>query len=160
MDAWAHAETSCVHACTVRALALQTAYAHSSLLSSLALALSCTPRAVSLRPCRVHWHATGRIMSLYELAIFIPISLIYIGIPMSVCLHRFFSHRVWFPDAHADLRLPNACGLRQDLDQRLWSTSLPSNASVFGMQCADVCNASMCATRVCVAWHSRREPKA
>jgi hypothetical protein len=39
-------------------------------------------------------------MSLYELAIFIPISLIYIGIPMSVCLHRFFSHRVSSPHGH------------------------------------------------------------
>jgi len=43
----------------------------------------------------VHLALTGRGMSLYELAIFIPISLIYIGIPMSVCLHRFFSHRAF-----------------------------------------------------------------
>ena len=34
-------------------------------------------------------------ISLYQLAIFIPISCLYIGIPMSVCLHRYFSHRAF-----------------------------------------------------------------
>jgi stearoyl-CoA desaturase (delta-9 desaturase) len=31
----------------------------------------------------------------YELAIFMPISLLFIGIPMSVCLHRYFSHKAF-----------------------------------------------------------------
>jgi fatty-acid desaturase len=32
---------------------------------------------------------------LYELASFVPIALLYIGIPMSVCLHRYFSHKAF-----------------------------------------------------------------
>ena len=52
-------------------------------------AISCaTPLLMAL-----HLALTGRIISLHELAIFVPISLLYIGIPMSVCLHRYFSHK-------------------------------------------------------------------
>jgi len=37
----------------------------------------------------------GEGMSLFQLAVFVPISLVYIGIPMSVCLHRYFSHKAF-----------------------------------------------------------------
>jgi hypothetical protein len=53
--------------------------------------ISCaTPLLMAL-----HLALTGQIISLYELAIFMPISLLYIGIPMSVCLHRYFSHKAF-----------------------------------------------------------------
>jgi hypothetical protein len=49
--------------------------------------ISCvTPLLMAL-----HLALTGRMISLSELASFVPISLLYIGIPMSVCLHRYFS---------------------------------------------------------------------
>jgi len=43
----------------------------------------------------LHLALTGRMISLSELASFVPISLLYIGIPMSVCLHRYFSHKAF-----------------------------------------------------------------
>jgi stearoyl-CoA desaturase (delta-9 desaturase) len=38
---------------------------------------------------------TGRMMTLFQLAIFIPQMLLVIGVPMSVCLHRYFSHKAF-----------------------------------------------------------------
>ena len=53
--------------------------------------ISCaTPLLMAL-----HLALTGRMISLRELASFVPISLLYIGIPMSVCLHRYFSHKAF-----------------------------------------------------------------
>ena len=43
----------------------------------------------------LHLILTGCIISLYQLAIFMPISLLLIGVPMSVCLHRYFSHKAF-----------------------------------------------------------------
>jgi stearoyl-CoA desaturase (delta-9 desaturase) len=43
----------------------------------------------------LHLLLTGRIVSLSQLAIFMPITLLFIGIPMSVCLHRYFSHKAF-----------------------------------------------------------------
>jgi len=42
-----------------------------------------------------HLSFTGNMLSLFQLAIMLPISLVYIGIPMSVCLHRYFSHKAF-----------------------------------------------------------------
>jgi stearoyl-CoA desaturase (delta-9 desaturase) len=53
--------------------------------------ISCaTPLLMAL-----HLALTGRMISLSELASFVPISLLYIGIAMSVCLHRYFSHKAF-----------------------------------------------------------------
>jgi fatty-acid desaturase len=43
----------------------------------------------------LHLALTGRMIGFSQLAIFMPLSLLYIGIPMSVCLHRYFAHRAF-----------------------------------------------------------------
>jgi fatty-acid desaturase len=37
---------------------------------------------------------SGMMITAQQLALFTPIMLLFIGVPMSVCLHRYFSHKV------------------------------------------------------------------
>jgi len=92
-------------------MASSAAVAHACALSqvpagALLLVVACSielmsPALYSILSCVIpvlmafHLALTGRLMSLMQLGLFIPISLLYIGVPMSVCLHRYFSHQAF-----------------------------------------------------------------
>ena len=73
---------------------------------ALVLALACgielaSPALYSILSCAIpvamaaHLAVTGHLISLVQLGAFVPLSLLYIGIPMSVCLHRYFAHQAF-----------------------------------------------------------------
>ena len=50
------------------------------------------PIAMALHALFIHENAT---ISIWQLIFLLPITLVFIGIPMSICLHRYFSHQAF-----------------------------------------------------------------